>query len=447
MTVINIAVFWPWALVSQLIRVLFRFNIFHSVLKDKKSPYLTMGLMFLFDIPFIWLASFFVEHGILNEYIPFLFLMVSEVLILHFFTEGKLFTKIFLEILSHILWTFLNAIGVYLICLTNDHEFENIMYGYEMYLYEFVTVHMSALGSSFVLAFIFRFIRSKLMQKFKYDAKYIFYILFPITHIMGIYLLCYTWQTVEKLLEGVNFAQNEILIVIYAVICIVIDVAMIFLIDRQAKMEQENAEYEKMMMQNEIVYAQAQIISQEKLHVRKLKHDMANVISAAKGFIEMDNTEKALNVLQKASDDISSVNGIILCSNETINTIISMKKGRADTEGCVMNVNVDEECGINVDDYDLCRVLMNLIDNGLNAASVADDKALNIDISVSPETVLIKTSNAYVKKKNIVSAPGHGYGTGIISEICRKYDGSYKKSEIDGIYYTETLLSNVKNSR
>ena len=303
---------------------------------------------------------------------------------------------------------------------------------------------MSALGSSFVLAFLFKLISSKLTQKFKYDLKYTFYILFPVTHIFGIYLLCYTWQTVEKLMMGANFSQNELLIVIYAAICILIDIVMIFLIDRQAKIEQDNAEYEKMIMQNEIVYAQAQIISQEKLHVRKLKHDMANVISAAKGFIELDNTEKALNVLQKASDDISSVNGIVLCSNETINTIISMKKSRADSEGCNMNVNVEEECGINIDDYDLCRVLMNLIDNGINAASVADDKTLNIDISVSSDSVVIKTSNAYVKKKNNVPVPGHGYGTGIISEICKKYDGSHRKNEVDGIYHTETVLSNLK---
>lgn len=444
MTIVNVAVFWPWALVSQLIRVLFRFNIFHSVLKDKKSPYLTMGLMFLFDIPFIWMASFFVAHGILNEYVPFLLLMISEVLILHFFTEGKIFTKIFLEILSHILWTFLNAVGVYLICLTNDHEFENIMYGYEMYLYEFITVHSSAIVSSFVLAFIFRFIRGKLMHKFKYDAKYIFYVLFPVSHIFGIYLLCYTWQTVEKLLGGVNFAQNEILIVVYAVFCIVIDVLMIFLIDRQARIEEENAEYEKMILQNEISYAQAQIISQEKQHVRKIKHDMANVISAAKGFIEIGNTEKACNVLSRASDDIASVGGVIICSNETVNTVISMKKNKAEEDGCAFNAKIEEECGINIDDYDLCRVLMNIIDNGVNAALQAEDKTFNIFIKVTQETVEINTSNTYTKKKDMKSRPGHGYGTGIITEISKKYSGSFTKREESSIYYTDTVLENKK---
>ncbi|MBQ7654486.1 MAG: hypothetical protein IJS17_05380, partial [Clostridia bacterium] len=274
MTIVNIAAFWPWAVISQIIRVMFRFNIFHSVLKDKKSPFLTLGLMFLADIPLIWLSSNFIENGILNEYIPFFILIVAEILILHFFTEGKLFTKIFLDILSHVLWTVMNAVGVYLICLINNNDFQSVFYGYEMHLYEFITVHMSALGSSFVFAFIFKLISSKLMQKFKYDFKYVFYVLFPVSHIFGIFLLCYTWQTIEKFMVNTGSSQNELLIVIYSVICVLIDVVMIFLIDKQAKIEQDNAEYEKMILQNEISYAQAKIISEEKLHVRKLKHDM-----------------------------------------------------------------------------------------------------------------------------------------------------------------------------
>ncbi|MBQ7653994.1 MAG: GHKL domain-containing protein, partial [Clostridia bacterium] len=163
-----------------------------------------------------------------------------------------------------------------------------------------------------------------------------------------------------------------------------------------------------------------------------------------KGFIELGNTQNALTFLQKANDDISTVNGIIFCSNETINTVISMKKSRADAEGCALNVKIEEECATNIDDYDLCRVLMNLIDNAINAAVMTQEKLFDIEIFIQPDIVSIKTSNPYIQKKNVKSRAGHGYGTGIISEICKKYDGSYSKKEIDGIYYTDTVLKNIK---
>lgn len=101
-----------------------------------------------------------------------------------------------------------------------------------------------------------------------------------------------------------------------------------------------------------------------------------------------------------------------------------------------------------MDDYDFCRVLgNNIIDNAVNALREFEgEKLLRLSIEIDEDFVRIKGENPFdaAKAKRKRRSKDHGQGTVIIKDIASKYDGSYNVRQENGIWYTDTVLKNIK---
>lgn len=196
-----------------------------------------------------------------------------------------------------------------------------------------------------------------------------------------------------------------------------------------------------------MAYQQLLIRKENQQEFRNAKHDYVNLISAAKGFIEIGKPEKALEIFQCTNDDITGLSIFSLCSNETVNTIIYMKKQEAEKTGIKVKAEVEEHYPLNVDDYDFCRVLGNIIDNAANALREFEgEKLFRLSIEIDEDLVRIKGENPFdaAKEKRKRRSKDHGQGTVIIKDIESKYEGSYNVRQENGIWYTNTVLKNIK---
>ena len=84
------------------------------------------------------------------------------------------------------------------------------------------------------------------------------------------------------------------------------------------------------------------LFKEEKQEFRKIKHDFANITTTAQGFIEIGKPEKALEILNRTNDDFSELAGFSLCINETINTIIYIKKNQAKKNNINLLAEINE---------------------------------------------------------------------------------------------------------
>lgn len=150
-----------------------------------------------------------------------------------------------------------------------------------------------------------------------------------------------------------------------------------------------------------MAYQQLLIRKEDQQEFRKVKHDYVNLISAAKGFIEIGKPEKALEIFQCTNDDITGLSRFSLCSNETVNTIyIYMKKQEAEKIGVTVKAEVEEHYPLNVDDYDFCRVLGNIIDNAVNALREFEgEKLFGLSIEIDEDFVRIKGENPLMQRR------------------------------------------------
>lgn len=101
-----------------------------------------------------------------------------------------------------------------------------------------------------------------------------------------------------------------------------------------------------------------------------------------------------------------------------------------------------------IDDYDLCRLLHNLLDNCINAAANSVDKLCKISIEITDALITATTENSYNSSKNSEQSDDksseHGNGIGIIKNIAKKYNGSLNVEKSNNIWITTVVLENRK---
>lgn len=148
---------------------------------------------------------------------------------------------------------------------------------------------------------------------------------------------------------------------------------------------------------------------------------------------------------QKAYDDLSHyVDAIYKRLEETeftnfacpvpLNALLHAKQDYAYKEAVDMELNVFMPRETAIDDYDLCNIIGNIIDNGIEACSklLTAKKLLTVDIYIQKKMLFINSMNAIENNlqyendkiattKNDKSL--HGYGISIIEEIASKYGG------------------------
>ena len=139
--------------------------------------------------------------------------------------------------------------------------------------------------------------------------------------------------------------------------------------------------------------------------------------------------------------------------NEILDAILSLKHQEADTQGICFEADVILTTPLQIASLDLCSILSNLLDNAIEAClrSVEKEKRfvnmyirqkhniLYCEVNNYCETSPIITGKKLIRKK---SSPGHGFGTQIIRDIVKKYDGNIQVSYSENCFHVEFTLMN-----
>lgn len=441
--IIDITNLFPYRIIILFAYSFACYNIAHSVLKDKFNSFITLIAIFIARI--LTSVAFFNRESIdALGYPAFAILLFVT---LTYLTVGKISYKIICIVFSFIsqfLSTMLTAFMQVLVY--QGAEYKEVfgtdnpnLYHLHIYLASAIII----VAVSFLFSSILKLFNSK---KSSLSNKRIYaYISFlPFSHILIIVFPLLLVPTDYKPTQIFNAATDLPVIIMISVI-LLFDCAFPFVIDYFEKVEKQNIQNEKELMKNKLDYQQMKMLNEEKQEFRKLRHDYLNIISTAKGFIEIDKPEKALSLFQNISDDLTGLSGFSVCSNETINTIFYTKIQQANDFGVNLTVNIDENFGVLIDDYDLCRVLCNLIDNALNAAKEStNNKICDFNIKINEQNIVIESKNHFrpTKQKKPDKSGLHGNGIGIIKEITSKYDGAYLAKQESNVWFTEVRLKN-----
>ncbi len=219
------------------------------------------------------------------------------------------------------------------------------------------------------------------------------------------------------------------------------------------------AQSQQLQFQSE-KYAQ---ISYAYRDTRRIVHEFKRFISYITACAEKKDYESILKFLNDSSNDIEKRFVKANTGNLVIDTFMSNLYSTANELGieCSTEIRVDKD-EIPIEDYDLCIVLGNLVDNCINSCRTqihggypADMTFIHFEIFTKANFFVIHEINSTIsdssdkKKKEELY---HGFGLSNAKDTTEKYNGAYFSKENPGTFETTVSIpilrdadSNVKH--
>lgn len=171
---------------------------------------------------------------------------------------------------------------------------------------------------------------------------------------------------------------------------------------------------------------------------RSVIHDVKKHYFTINEFIKNSEYEKLEEYLNLSINDMENTYANINTGNLVIDSFVSNYKKISDRQSIefIDNISVDPN-RIPVNDYDLCIILGNILDNSINACMKNHNfhNIINLEISVnSNDTFLIYIANTFNpedKKKTHNSSLEHGYGLENVRQIVEKHQGMLRYNTAD----------------
>ena len=217
-------------------------------------------------------------------------------------------------------------------------------------------------------------------------------------------------------------------------------ILMLFLQNERAAAQKELAEIQRQSELERVHYA---AVEEKREALARIRHDYRNVLNAALILMESGNQEKAKQLLTELTERISATSETPFCTIPVINAVLTEKTTVCSEKGILLRTELLLPEVLSVDDFDLCIILGNLIDNAIRACSLEKERR---EPQVRPEIHLsagVVQGYLVVRCENPIFAgteekKGTGYGQKILKSLANKYQGDFL-AERQGEQYTAQI--------
>ena len=179
-------------------------------------------------------------------------------------------------------------------------------------------------------------------------------------------------------------------------------------------------------------------LEQLNFELRAARHDYLNHLQVVYGLLELEEYEDLKRYLTPVYKGIMKTGKALKTSKPALNALLKAKMEEAEGKEIDVYVEVKSDLKqLSVEDWQLCKVLSNLIDNAMTILlEKAEERKLEIDINEDRENYLFTVSNNGMaipkeQQENIFKRgfstkkeAGHGMGLAIVSDIVKENRGT-----------------------
>lgn len=201
--------------------------------------------------------------------------------------------------------------------------------------------------------------------------------------------------------------------------------------------------------QNQILTRQVSEIQNIYMTMRGWRHDYHNHMQSLKAYLSKGMEEEAKDYLERLENDLDEVRQLIETGNVALDAILNSKLSLAIQEKIRVDYKAAVPEQLTVTDIDLCVLIGNLIDNGVEACQKMEegDRRIRLYIGVLRQQLYIyvlNSTNETVRRLDeeyITTKRGnHGHGLKRINLIVEKYGGYINRKNEPGVFVTEIMM-------
>lgn len=171
---------------------------------------------------------------------------------------------------------------------------------------------------------------------------------------------------------------------------------------------------------------------------RAFRHDIKNHLSVLSGLLNSGKSEEAKAYLQKLDTVSASMSFPYHTGNPVVDILLSEKLGLAKINGIVTEVSLILSNPCEIDDFDLCVIFANALDNAIYACqSIEGAKSIRILGERQGDFYMLTFENTCDQE------PSFQMGTGLsnIKSVAEKYHGAMMTEKRDQQFCLNVLLN------
>lgn len=171
--------------------------------------------------------------------------------------------------------------------------------------------------------------------------------------------------------------------------------------------------------------------------LRAQRHDYLNHLQVIYGLMELEEYEEAKKYMKPVFKDIMKVSKALKTKQPAVNALLQAKMEAAEKEEIDFYMEIRSDLkAIAIEPWDLCKILGNLIDNGITALKEKEgERQLHVEMWEDREKYYfdIYNNGPMIPKENrelifrqgftTKKEDGHGMGLSIISRIIKENNG------------------------
>ena len=166
--------------------------------------------------------------------------------------------------------------------------------------------------------------------------------------------------------------------------------------------------------------------------LRMDRHDYLNHLQIVYGLMELEEYDEMNEYLRRVYKELLKTGKAIKTSKPAINALMAAKMAECEEKGIEFLVEVKSDLkDIGIEDWELCKVLSNLVDNAVRAVGESDseEKAVRVNITETAENYVFEVEDngpkipdeikelIFRKGFTTKKGEGHGMGLAIVSRI------------------------------
>lgn len=203
----------------------------------------------------------------------------------------------------------------------------------------------------------------------------------------------------------------------------------------QAKLEQDLAFYKR-----------SETLTQE---YRSLRHELKNHFSVMESLLREERYDQLRQYFEDYAGKTTPQLEEFCCPNALVSSVISHQMNTARAAGVHLDVIAAVPLELGIADDDLCSLLSNMLDNGVEACLRAGQNCVKATLHTDKNCLFVTVTNPVAEdvlktnpdlRSTKQNPAAHGFGIPILRRIAEKYDGIVSFHTENGWFTADAML-------